>query len=154
MTPNWLTQLAPAHAPPAPPWWPPAPGWWIVTAFALLLVAGLVWWWRDPHRSSRRAALRELERIRDDDADPRAIACAIESVLRRYAMAVFGRERVARLTGKSWLEFVAAEGGAAFPSEVGRSLLAAAFGGAASDDREVWLAGADAFVRRAKPGGR
>ncbi len=154
MTPDPLTQLAPAHAPPAPPWWPLAPGWWIVAAFVLLLLAGFVWWRRDPHRSSRRAALRELEHIREDEADPRASARAIESVLRRYAMAVFGRERVARLTGKSWLEFVAAEGGTALPSEVGRSLLAAAFGSAASDDREAWLAGADAFVRRAKPGGR
>lgn len=154
MSPNWLTELAPAHAPPAPRWWPPAPGWWIVAALALLLLAGFLWWRRDPHRSSRRAALRELKRIREEGADPRASARAIESVLRRYAMAVFGRERVARLTGRSWLEFVAAEGGAALPSEVGRSLLAAAFGSAARDDRELWLAGADAFVRRAKPGGR
>lgn len=154
MTPDWLTQLAPAHAPPAPSWWPPAPGWWALAGLALLLAAGAVWWWRDPYRSSRRAALRELKRIRESDADPQSSARAIESVLRRYAMAVFGAERVARLTGKSWLEFVAAQGGAPLSSEVGRSLLAAAFGGAARDDRQLWLTGADAFVRHAKPGSR
>lgn len=152
MTPSWLTQLAPAHAPAAPSWWPPAPGWWVLAALALGLAAGASWWWRDPYRSSRRAALRELKRIREEDADPRASARAIESVLRRYALAVFGGERVAQLTGQSWLEFVAAQGGAPLSSESGRSLLAAAFGGAARDDRESWLAGADAFVRRARPG--
>lgn len=154
MTPDWLTQLAAAHAPPAPSWWPPAPGWWMVTAVVLLLAAGAAWRWRDPYRSSRRAALRELKRIRNEDCDPRASARAIESVLRRYAMAVFGGERVARLTGKSWLEFVASEGGTPLSSEGGRTLLAAAFGGAVLDERETWLAGADAFVRRARPGGR
>ena len=148
MTPNWLTQLAPAHAPAPPGWWPPAPGWWISAALALLAAAAAVWWWHDPHRASRRAALRELKRIREELADPRTSARAIESVLRRYAMAVFGGERVARLTGKAWLEFVAAEGGT-LPEEAGRSMLAAAFGGGARDERQSWLAGADAFVRRA-----
>lgn len=148
MSPDWLTQLAPAHAPPAPGWWPPAPGWWVSGALVLLLAAAATWWWRDPHRVSRRAALRELRRIREEQADPRSSARAIESVLRRYAMAVFGGERVARLTGQAWLEFVAAEGGT-LPLQAGRSLLAAAFGGGARDERESWLAGADAFVRRA-----
>ncbi len=154
MTPDWLTQLAPAHAPAAPTWWPPAPGWWMLAGLTLLLAAGAAWWWRDPYRSPRRAALRELKRIREADADPRSSARAVESVLRRYAMAVFGGERVARLTGQSWLEFVAAHGGASLSSDVGRSLLAAAFGGAVHDDRHVWLTGADAFVRQAKPGSR
>lgn len=149
MSPDWLTQLAPAHAPPAPGWWPPAPGWWISVALALLAAGAVAaWWWHDPHRPSRRAALRELRRIREEHADPCTSARAIESVLRRYAMAAFGGERVARLTGKAWLEFVAAEGGM-LPAEAGRSLLAAAFGAGARDERESWLAGADAFVRRA-----
>ena len=154
MTAHWLTQLAPAHAPPAPSWWPPAPGWWALGALAALLAAGAAWWLRDPHRASRRAALRELRRIREQVADPGSSARAIESVLRRYAMAVFGGERVARLTGKAWLEFLAAEGGARLSSEAGQSLLAAAFGGAARDDRESWLAGADTFVRHARPESR
>lgn len=148
MTPDWLTQLAPAHAPPPPGWWPPAPGWWILTALALLAAAAAAWRWRDPHRSSRRAALKELRRIREEESDPRSIARAIESVLRRYAMTVFGGERVARLTGKAWLEFVAAEGGT-LAAQAGRSMLVAAFGGGARDERESWLAGADAFVRHA-----
>jgi hypothetical protein len=118
-----------------------------VAALALLAPAAAAWWRRDPHRSSRRAALKELKRIREEESDPRSSARAIESVLRRYAMAVFGGERVARLTGKAWLEFVAAEGGTL--AGAGRSMLAAAFGAGAADERERWLAGADAFVRHA-----
>ncbi|HEY2036932.1 MAG TPA: DUF4381 domain-containing protein [Steroidobacteraceae bacterium] len=147
MTPNWIAQLAPAHAPPPPGWWPPAPGWWILLALLVATVAVCVWWWRDPYWRSRRAALRELRAIRADDSDLIANAQAIESLLRRFAIAVFGSARVARLTGDAWLAFVVAEGGAPLAGETGRSLLAAAFGGVASDNRERWIRAADAFVK-------
>lgn len=148
MNPNWLTALAPPHAPPPPPLWPPAPGWWVLAGLLAAFAAGALGWWRAPRVRRRRGALRELRRIRTAAADPQTSARAIESLLRRYAMAVFGGERVARLTGKAWLEFVAAEGGT-LETQAGRSMLAAAFGGGASDERESWLAGADAFVRHA-----
>jgi hypothetical protein len=150
MTPAWLSQLAPAHAPPPPGWWPPAPGWWLLAAVLLAAAAAVVWWWRDPHRRSRRAALRELRTIRAADADIVASARAIESLMRRFAIAVFGAARVARLTGDAWLAFVATQGGTQLAGEAGQSLLATAFGGRASDDRERWIAGADAFVRQAR----
>ena len=147
MTPNWISQLAPAHAPPPPGWWPPAPGWWILLVLLLLAVAFGVRWWRNPYWKSRRAALRELRAIRADNSDVVASAQAIESLLRRFAIAVFGSARVARLTGDAWLAFVVAEGGVPLTGETGRSLLAAAFGGVPSDDRERWITAADAFVR-------
>lgn len=150
MTPNWLSQLDPAHAPPPPGWWPPAPGWWILAALLLAATVAAVRWWRDPYRRSRRAALRELRAIRADASDLVTSARAIESLLRRFAMAAFGSARVARLTGDAWLAFVAAEGGAPLAGPAGRSLLSTAFGGGASDDRDSWLAGADAFVRQAR----
>lgn len=150
MTPDWTSRLAPAHAPPPPGWWPPAPGWWVLALLLVAVAAGAVWWWRDPYRRSRRAALRELRTIRADDADIVSSARAIESLLRRFAVAVFGPSQVARLTGDAWLSFVAAQGGTALSGEAGHSLLATAFGGGGSDDRECWIAGADAFVRRAR----
>ena len=113
----------------------------------LAAVAAGVWWWRDPYWKSRRAALRELRTIRAADSDVVASAQAIESLLRRFAIAVFGGARVARLTGDAWLAFVVAEGGAPLAGETGRSLLAAAFGGVASDNRERWITAADTFVR-------
>lgn len=150
MTPTWISQLAPAHEPPPPGWWPPAPGWWLLAVLLLTTVAAAVWWWRDPYRRSRRAALRELRAIRVEESDVVASARAIESLLRRFAIAVFGGARVARLTGDAWLEFVVTEGGAQLAGDAGRSLLAAAFGGVVSGDRECWIAAADAFVRRAR----
>jgi hypothetical protein len=120
---------------------------------AVLLLGTLAfafWRWRDPYRRSRRAALRELRAIRAEEVDVVASARAIESLLRRFAVAVFGASQVARLTGDAWLQFVAAQGGTALAGEAGRSLLATAFGGHGSDDRECWVAGADAFVRRAR----
>ena len=154
MSPDWLTQLAPAHAPPPPSAWPPAPGWWALAGLALALAATVLWWWRDPRRRRVRAALRELRRIRAAAPDPQHSARAIESLLRRYAMAVFGRERVARLTGEAWLALLGAQGGAPLAGEYGRDLLRAAFGGQARDQRQEWLAGAEGFVRRAgrRPG--
>lgn len=150
MTAGWLSQLAPAHAPAPPGWWPPAPGWWLAAALLLGAAAAAGWWWRDPYRRSRRAALRELRAIRAAEPDPVARARAIESVLRRFALAVFGSARVARLTGDAWLTFVADHGGTALAGETGRSLLSNAFGGGGSDERERWLSGADAFVRGAR----
>jgi hypothetical protein len=151
MTPNWLSQLAPAHTPPPPGWWPPAPGWWVLAVLLLAAAGGGIWWWRDPYRRSRRAALRELRTICAEEGDIVSSARAIESLLRRFAVAVFGGARVARLTGDAWLSFVAEEGGTQLAGEAGRSLLSTAFGGSASDDRQSWIAGADAFVRRARP---
>jgi hypothetical protein len=149
MNSNWLTQLAPEHAPTPPGWWPPAPGWWAVALLCVLLTVGVVWWVRNPRRLLRRSALRQLRVIVSSDADGAAVARAIENLLRRYALSVFGHDRVAKLTGDSWLQFVAAHGGDTLTGSAGRSLLNTAFGNHAGDDRQQWLAGAEGFIRRA-----
>jgi hypothetical protein len=158
MNQDWLAQLAPAHAPAAVGWWPPAPGWWVVGALCVLLVAALIWTLRDPRRALRRAALRQLGVIRASDADGPAVARATQNLIRRYAVEVFGRNRVARLTCEEWLSFVMDAGGHALAGAPGRSMLAAAFGNAGSDDREQWFAAAAGFIKRAgkgrKRGGR
>jgi hypothetical protein len=116
----------------------------------IVLVVTTVWWWlRQPGRGLRRAALRQLELIRASDADGAAVARATENLIRRYALAVFGHDRVARLTGEPWLRFVVDAGGDALAGGPGRSLLAAAFGNHDFDDREQWLAAAEGFIRRA-----
>jgi hypothetical protein len=154
MSSTWLSQLAPDHAPPPPGWWPPAPGWWVVVALALLLLVVLVRWVRSQTLAVRRSALKELRRIRNSDGDGPAVARAIENLLRRYAVAVFGRARVAKLSGDAWLEFVVSEGGTALAGHPGRSLLVAAFGNHPKDDREQWLSAAETFIRRAAVAGR
>lgn len=152
MSATWLAQLAADHAPPRAGWFPPAVGWWAATACALLLAAlsvSIVRWWREPRRRLRRAAMRELRLIRASPLQGPEAARAIESLLRRHAVALHGRVRVARLTGKGWLEFAGASGAQALAGDAGRSLLAAAFGGHPDQlDRDQWLAAAAQFIRR------
>jgi Domain of unknown function (DUF4381) len=153
MSPTWLAQLAPEHRPAAPPWWPPAPGWWLIAALFLVLLAAMLGWRRfSRHARSgkvQRVALLELERIRSQ-GDDGAAAHAIQQLLRRYALTVFGPDRVARLTGDSWIEFIVLHGGAGLSGDHGRWLLRAAFGTSpASSHRESWLSGAEAFIRQA-----
>ena len=149
-------------------WWPPAPGWWAITLCLLVLLTLLARWLRSRGRARphwgfprwplgrkthgpalRHSALAELRLIRHSDGDGPAVARAIQSLMRRYAVAVFGQERVAKLTGEAWLEFVVSEGGTAFAGTPGRSLLVAAFGNHSNDDREQWLTAAESFIRRA-----
>jgi hypothetical protein len=154
MSASWLAQLAPDRAPPAVGWWPPALGWWVTAVLAValgaLLVAGFKWW-RAPKRRYRRAALRELKLIRASAVGGTAAARAIENLLRRFALALYGRDQVARLSGAAWLEFARAAGGARLAGETGRSLLAAAFGVETDQDPGPWLAAAAEFIRTADP---
>ena len=161
MNTDWLAQLAPEHPPPLPDWWPPAPGWWIVAAMLVVLIAGAVIWWRRPRRRLRRVALRELRRIRSADADVALTAQVVQNLLRRYALAAFGADRAARLSGEAWLRFVAEHGAESLGGPLGQSLLAASFGARITDrqhqDRDAWCAAAEQFLRRAvkrdQPGG-
>lgn len=149
MNSNWLTQLAPAHAPTPPGWWPPAPGWWGIALLCILLTVTLAWWVWDPRRALRRKALRQLHLIQASDADGAAVARAVQNLLRRYALEVFGHEQVAKLTGDSWLRFVTAHGADTLAGSAGRSLLTTAYGNRLDDEREQWFAGAESFIRRA-----
>jgi hypothetical protein len=150
--PAWLAQLAADRAPPPPPWWPPAPGWWLLAAAVLLLVILAAVFGRRAWealstgpRALRRATLRELGRL-EQAADDAALARGIEHLMRRYAVARFGRAAVAQLSGEAWLAFVVGHGAADWAGESGRALLRAAYGGQASADRARWLGGARAFV--------
>jgi hypothetical protein len=154
MNDSWLDQLAPEHAPPPPGWWPPAPGWWVLAALLVGLVIAAVLVWRHPRRRLRRATLRELQRIRArDDDDVTATAQAIQNLLRRYALALFGAERVARLQGAAWLKFLDAHSAAAFSGTRGESLLSSSYGAPsaaeAASNRDAWFDAAGQFVRQA-----
>jgi len=150
---DWLAQLAPEHAPLVPLWWPPAPGWWILAVLLLATIVGALLWWRQPRRRLRRVALRELRRLQSYDADIPQTARTVQNLLRRYALAAFGPDRVARLSGEAWLQFIAVRGAASLGGPLGKSLLAASFGAKTTDrqaqDRAAWCAAAEQFLRRA-----
>jgi len=143
---DWLSQLAPAHAPPPPGWWPVAPGWWGLALLLGLIAAALVYWYRRPAGRLRRAALRELKRLESGPNDDARLAGELEQLMRRYAVAAYGREAAARLSGPDWLAFVAERGGKELAGEAGQMLLRAAYGSPAGADRTRWLKGARGFL--------
>jgi len=153
MNSNWIADLAPEHAPRAPGWWPPAPGWWVASLILVALIAAAIAWWRNPRRRLQRTTLRELKRIRAGAADLTGTAQAIQNLLRRYALARFGHDGVAALTGARWLAFLGERGGQTLGAAAGESLLSAAYGGqpAPNIDRDRWLTEAERFVRHGAP---
>lgn len=146
MNQDWLTQLAPPHAPPPPGWWPPAPGWWGLALLSLAAAAALAYWWTRPHRRQRRAALRELTELERANLDDLRLARDLQNLLRRHAVARYGREQVARLAGADWIDFMVARGAREFSGPAGEALLRAAYADTAPGERYPWLAGARAFI--------
>jgi hypothetical protein len=147
MTPDWLAQLAPPHVPPPPGWWPPAPGWWALAILLCIAVAALIHWNRRPAVRLRRIALRELQQLEAAGIEDGELARKLEHLLRRYAVARFGHDMVAGLSGERWVAFVVAHGAADWDGDNGASLLRAAWGGKAEADRARWLSGARAFLK-------
>ena len=95
-------------------WWPPAPGWWLLAA---AIVAGLWLAWRYYPRlrlpsltgiTWRWDAARQLRylRRRARDQDPRDTVAEFSELLRRIAMARYGRQSCAGLTGRDWLNWL------------------------------------------------
>lgn len=150
MNTGLLDQLAPAHAPSAPGLWPLAPGYWALIVLALMCLLAVAIWQRRLIVRQRRAALRELAQIDQNSTNDAQLAAGLENLLRRYAVARFGRESVAHLSGVPWIEFVATHGGTILAGEAGQNFLTAAYGGKARRDRSTWLIAARGFIRRSK----
>ena len=144
---DWLAQLAPPHAPPPPGWWPPAPGWWGLALLLVLVAMMLIYGHRRPAAHLRRVALRELEALARGQNDDVRLAGELEQLMRRYAVAAYGREAAARLSGADWLAFVVAHGGKELAGEAGHALLRTAYGSPVQIDRVRWLKGARGFLK-------
>ena len=113
----------------------------------VVIVATLAYWQSRPSVRLRRLALRELKHLQVNITDDGALARDLEHLLRRYAVARFGRDAVANLSGERWLNFVVGHGGGAWSGDSGANLLRLAYGGDAVADRAAWLSGAQAFIR-------
>jgi hypothetical protein len=90
---------------PQPPSWAPQTiGWYVVIAVlavlaVFLMIRAIRHWWRNRYR---REAIREIRT---------APLAQLSEILKRAALVTWPRERVARLTGKSWSDFLAESSG-------------------------------------------
>lgn len=98
-----LDKLHDFYQPPPPSWTPQTIGWYVVFAIAgLLLLWAVVHFVRKWIRNRyRRDALRELTL---------APADGISALLKRAALSVWPREKVAPLSGDAWLSFLSVTG--------------------------------------------
>ncbi|MBB5326550.1 DUF4381 domain-containing protein [Tunturiibacter gelidoferens] len=94
-----LDKLHDFYQPPGPTWTPQTVGWYV-----LFVIAGLLVIWVSVHQMRkwfanryRRAALRELDLLPANE---------FSALLKRTALAVWPRERVASLSGAEWLNFL------------------------------------------------
>ncbi|MEZ5535545.1 MAG: DUF4381 domain-containing protein [Thiolinea sp.] len=99
------------HLPPEVGMWPPAFGWWLVLALLLLALFLAVRYWRRRQPVYRKQvvqpALLELQRIEQNYADdPAEMIRQLSVLLRRSAISLYGRHKIAGLTGKAWLKFL------------------------------------------------
>jgi len=104
-----LAQLKDIHLPPPVSWWPPAPGWWLAGLCLLALIGGGGYLlWRFYRRGQiRRTALAALRQLCDTDLpEDRVLLEEVSRLLRQVAIAKYGRQEVAALTGTGWLQFL------------------------------------------------
>lgn len=94
------------HLPESISAWPLGPGWWLlIVALTLLVFAVTVrWFWQ--RTALRRAAIAELKLLESSLArtrDEHAFLCGVSTLLRRVAIARFGRNAAASAEGETWL---------------------------------------------------
>ena len=122
-----LAQLRDIHLPPDPALWPPAPGWWVLCLFLVVAVTLAIFWsarFIERHRPIRHAR-KLLQNIPVNIAGNEKVAVLqqMSQLVRRFAVYRFGRQRVASLSGESWLVFLdQSAGGTDFTQGVGRIL--------------------------------
>jgi len=157
-----LTRLEDIVEPAPVSWVPQTIAWWVLGIVLLGLVFLLAFWWIRRWRSNRyrREALVELAAIekRLRAGDHGAIV-TVAVLLRRVALHIAPRERVASLTGEKWLDFLNGHvRDSAFTERAARLLIDVAYApltppergqsGEGSDDRMELVGCARSWVRR------
>lgn len=90
-------------------WAPQTDGWWVVLGWLLALTAlcAIKYMIHRRRNRYRREALDVLKQIAASaDADPAGSAASIAALVKRTALAVWPRERVAALYGAEWADFL------------------------------------------------
>ena len=141
-----LDRLHDIVEPAAVPWWPPAPGWYFVLAIAAVVVAwmGCQIWRQWRANAYRRAALRELQTVRN--------SAEIAELLRRTALAVAPRSKIASLSGESWAAWLDSSVSESMPQSVHRLLAGSVYDpDSQSPDVSLFRNYAKTWIERHRP---
>lgn len=138
-----LAALRPLHLPDPIGWWPPAPGWWVLLVLLLASVWLIVFALRKRYQRNawRRAALAEINELQTQtERSETDLAADVNTLLRRCARINDNSARVAALTGQQWLEYLDSKlSEPAFNTELGRTMLRAAYDPSATIDRSALI---------------
>lgn len=123
-----LNNLRDIHLPEPVSFWPPAIGWWGLVAIVVLALLAGYWAYKKARQPDiRKDAHRELEQLvnsQSKNPSPHQFYIEMSVLIRRIAISVFGRERVAGLTDEKWLRFLDETAGTTFfTSQSGRLLI-------------------------------
>ena len=111
------------HLPEAIGWWPPAMGWWLlIIMLPLLLVSGVLIYKRFTRKTALKTARKLLAGLKHDQINGDLYKLTeLSALLRRVAISIEGRNKVAGLTGAAWLGYLdSAVSGRPFSEGVGR----------------------------------
>ena len=98
-----LTGLKGLHYPTAPDFWPLAWGWYVIFGGILLLVLIIIY-----KRTGSPLAYATQEMKKIQKSAPEKQLKLLSQLLKRVAMARYGREAIAPLSEESWQEFLLA----------------------------------------------
>ncbi|MBO7483975.1 MAG: DUF4381 domain-containing protein [Alphaproteobacteria bacterium] len=98
-----LSGLKDLHYPVSPSWWPLAWGWYMILGTLLLLTLIIIYKRRN---SPLIYANREMKKIQTEAAEKQLKL--LSQLLKRVAMARYGREAIAPLSEDAWQEFLLA----------------------------------------------
>ena len=98
-----LSGLRDIHLPIEPDFWPLATGWYVLFGGIFLCIFLIFMVWRIHQNKPLPYALRELGKIQKMPHDQLKV---LSQLLKRVAMANYGRKEIAPLTEDAWQEFL------------------------------------------------
>ncbi len=101
-----LSGLRDIHLPIKPDFWPLAWGWWALLGGIILAIIAIIVFLRFWRNLPEVYALRKLNKITADKKDDLEYLKAVSTLLKRVAIAVYGRTQIALLSDQTWQDFL------------------------------------------------
>ncbi len=106
-----LGKLKDIHLPDPVSWWPLALGWWVLLLLMLMIIAlGIYFYIRSQQQTRQEIiveqALQHFDTLQTQSLSNKTLIIELSALLRRTAISLYGREKIANLAGKNWLLFL------------------------------------------------